>query len=277
VSKKKVESVEIAPVKGRPMLHWSGKASLDEVRYYPAQLCEQVGVDKPAVKPSYEAFIDGKKGHNFLLHGDNKEVLSTLLVGGFRGKVDLVYIDPPFDSKADYVREVHLRGEKEKLEGDGYSIGEQVQYEDIWVNDNYLQFMYERLILLHELLSEQGSIYLHCDWHKSHHLRLLMDEIFGEENFMNDIAWCYTGPRRAENSLPRKHDNIFLYAKSKERVFNQPYVPHKSGVHTPAGAFGSSENENVASREDLEKKGKALEECWIDIWTADRYRSDAQG
>ena len=103
---------------------------------------------------------------------------------GFRGKIDLIYIDPPFDSGADYVRKVKLRGEKaEKLEAEGHSVIEQTQYTDIWANDNYLQFMYERLILMQELLSEEGSLYLHCDWHKNHYLRLALDEVFGQDNF----------------------------------------------------------------------------------------------
>ena len=95
-------------------------------------------------------------------------MLAHLLANGFRGKVKLVYIDPPFDSGADYVRKVSLRGATgtAKLDGETYTLGEQVQYTDIWANDNYLQFMYERLMLLKELLAEDGSIYLHCDWHR---------------------------------------------------------------------------------------------------------------
>ena len=108
-----------------------------------------------------------------LFHGDNKEVLAHLLASGFRGKVNLIYIDPPFDSGADYVRKVSLRGGTSgaKLEGETYTLGEQTQYTDIWANDNYLQFMYERMLMLKELLArENGSLYLHCDWQKSHHL-----------------------------------------------------------------------------------------------------------
>jgi adenine specific DNA methylase Mod len=99
-----------------------------------------------------------------LFYGDNKEVLATL-VKDFRGKVKLIYIDPPFDSGADYVRKVQLRGGTNvgALEGEEQSLLEQVQYSDIWANDSYLQFMYERLLLLKELLAEDGSIYLHCD------------------------------------------------------------------------------------------------------------------
>ena len=155
-------SLKITPLKGRPMLHWVGKKPLDVVRHFPAQLCEAVGVGDPPAEPSFQEFV--KSNYNLLFHGDNKEILSSLIVAGFRGKIDLIYIDPPFDSGADYVRKVKLRGQSAKLEGEGHTSIEQVQYTDIWANDNYLQFMYERLILMRELLSDKGSIYLHCDW-----------------------------------------------------------------------------------------------------------------
>ena len=183
------------------MLHWVGKKPLDIVRHFPAQLCETVEVDKPPTEPSYEEYTKSK--YNLLFHGDNREILSELLIAGFRGKIDLIYIDPPFDSGADYVRKVELRGQSKKLESEGHTSIEQAQYEDIWANDNYLQFMYERLILMRELLSNKGSIYLHCDWHKSHHLRFLLDEVFGEENFGNEIIWCYTFPGPSPQNFPR--------------------------------------------------------------------------
>ena len=109
----KKKQMKITPVKGRPMLHWVGKMPPGVVRYFPAQLCEKMGVESAAAEPNYRAFMDEKNGHNLLLHGDNKEDLSSLLVGSFRGKVDLIYIDPPFASGADYVRKVQLRSNAE--------------------------------------------------------------------------------------------------------------------------------------------------------------------
>ncbi len=223
------KSLKITPVKGRPMLHWVGKKPLDVVRHFPAQLCESVGVEKPPTELSYKEFA--QVDYNLLFHGDNKEILSSLLVSGFRGKIDLIYIDPPFDSGADYVRKVKLRGmsngngDNGKLAGAGHTFIEQAQYEDIWANDNYLQFMYERLILLRELLSEKGSIYLHCDWHKSHHLRFLLDEVFGTENFRNEIIWNYggRGAKTKSEQFPRNHDVIFWYAKRDSSVYNRIY------------------------------------------------------
>ena len=209
------------------MLHWVGKRPIDTISNYPAQLVDTYNVENPEKEPTYNKFKDGP---NLLFHGDNKEILSTLLVQGFRGKIDLIYIDPPFDSGADYVRKVKLRGEQKDLESEGHSIVEQTQYADIWANDNYLQFMFERLILMRELLSEKGSIYLHCDWHKSHHLRLLLDEVFGEGNFVNEIIWKYNWASTVKKKFSQKHDTIFWYAKSAENwIFNldemrEPYT-----------------------------------------------------
>lgn len=206
------------------MLYWVGKKPIGIVESYPAQLVETIGDTQTSETPNYSALE--QNWSNLLFHGDNKEILGTLLVNGFRGKVDLIYIDPPFDSGADYVRKVELRGTKEKkLEGEEQTALEQVQYEDIWANDNYLQFMYERLILLRELLSEQGSIYLHCDWHKAHHLRMLMDEVFGADNFINEIIWHYTSGNAPKNAFAKKHDNILAYSLNKNRIFNQILKP----------------------------------------------------
>ena len=206
-----MKPLKISSVKGRPMLYWVGKKPLDRVEHFPAQLREAVGVKKPPAEPSYQAFA--KHDYNLLFHGDNKEALSSLLAYGFRDKIDLIYIDPPFASGADYIRKVQLRGYNKQLEGAGHTSIEQAQYEDIWANDNYLQFMYERLILMRELLSDKGSIYLHCDWRKSHHLRFLLDEIFGAENFLNEIIWCYRGGGNVKSNYKSKHDTILFYSK----------------------------------------------------------------
>lgn len=180
------------------MLQWVGKKPLDKVEYYPAQEKEVYG-DK------------NSKDFNKLFWGDNLQILAHLLKE-YRDKIDLIYIDPPFDSKAEYVKKVQIRGEK--IEGEQHSLLEEKQYTDIWAKDEYLQFMYERLLLMRELLSDTGSIYLHCDWHKGAFLRLIMDEVFGAENFLNEIIWSYSTQGRPENKFPRKHDNILFYVKN---------------------------------------------------------------
>ena len=181
-------------------------------------MVETYNVENPEKEPTYDKFKDGP---NLLFHGDNKEILSTLLVQGFRGKIDLIYIDPPFDSGADYVRKVALRGEQKNLEAEGHSVIEQTQYTDIWANDNYLQFMFERLSLIRELLSEKGSLYLHCDWRMNSYLRLAMDEVFGKSNFLNLVTWrrqIVRGMKTHAQFMPYSSDYIYLYAKDRDNA-----------------------------------------------------------
>lgn len=194
-------------IKGFPELRWTGKRPYRSTQYYPAQLRERYGEEK-------DNWI------NKIFWGDNLQVMSHMLKE-YRGKIDLIYIDPPFDSKADYKKKIEIKGVG-KTESDSSSF-EEKQYGDIWTNDEYLQFMYERLILLRELLSDSGTIFLHCDWHKSHHLRMLMDEVFSPNNFINEIVWGYEDiGSRAVKYFKRKHDTILMYSKtaSEDRTFN---------------------------------------------------------
>lgn len=222
-NKTKEFKLKIEPPKGRPLLYWVGKQPLEYAKGFPAKLTEvfdplKTGdVNEPPIFKNLE-----KDWQNLLFHGDNKEVLATLLENGFRGKVDLIYIDPPFDSGANYVRKAELRGVKsDKLEGADYTPIEQTMYFDIWKNDSYLQWMYERLQLLKELLSETGSIYVHLDYRRNSPIRLIMDEIFGEENLVNEITWSYrSGGASRKESLPRKHDTILFYRKDSSFEVN---------------------------------------------------------
>ena len=194
-------------INGYTNLNWKNKTTFTSTQYYPAQLKERYGEE------------DEDGWINKIFWGDNIQVMSHLLKD-YRGKIDLIYIDPPFDSKADYKRKIKLKG-KEFNNNDIGSF-EEKQYTDIWTNDEYLQFMYERLILIRELLSEDGSIYLHCDSHKAHYIKIIMDEVFGEENFLNDVIWCYKEREASTRFYNWKHDNILFYqkTKSKDRIFN---------------------------------------------------------
>lgn len=209
----RVEEYQFEPIKGYPMLNWKGKRPFRSTRYFPAQLKEVHGSD-----------VNG--WFNKIFWGDNIQVMSHLLKT-YRGQVDLIYIDPPFDSKADYKKKIKLRGKE--LQNDT-SMLEEKQYTDMWSNDEYLQFMYERLVLMRELLKDTGSIYLHCDWHKSHHLRCIMDEIFGQDNFINEIAWCYGGGGAPKTKYPFKHDTLFWYAKTNSWTFNKQFRPYSEGT-----------------------------------------------
>lgn len=192
-------------IKGFPELRWTGKRPYHSTQYYPAQLRERYGEEK-------DNWI------NKIFWGDNLQVMSHLLKE-YRGKIDLIYIDPPFDSKADYKKKIEVKGVG-KAETDSSSF-EEKQYGDIWTNDEYLQFMYERLILLRELLADTGSIYLHCDYHKNHYLRCLLDSVFGAENFINEITWKRRGGALNNfKSLGQLTDTIYLYSKTLNYTFN---------------------------------------------------------
>ncbi|MFU1942728.1 site-specific DNA-methyltransferase [Bordetella hinzii] len=202
-----VEKYEFEPIKGYPMLNWRGKRPFTSTQYYPAQLKEVHGEE-----------VDGWR--NKIFWGDNLQVMSHLLKE-FRGKVDLVYIDPPFDSKADYKKTIEMKGREAESSQTSF---EEKQYGDIWTNDEYLQFMFERLVLIRELLNESGSIYLHCDWNKSHHLRCLLDEVFGPSNFRNELYWYYYNkmPDSRKGVFPRATDTILWYAKDKSKALFNP-------------------------------------------------------
>ncbi len=199
-----VDGFKFDPIRGKPMLRWAGKRPFESTQYFPAQEKERYG----------EEVGDWM---NELYWGDNLQVMSHLLKK-YRGRVDLIYIDPPFDSKADYKKKIELRGKK--VENDHTSF-EEKQYTDIWTNDEYLQFMYERLILCRELLSGKGSIFLHCDWHKSHLLRILLDEVFSTECFRNEIVWENQGAWvNSDRWFPRRHNSILFYSKTTDYTFN---------------------------------------------------------
>ena len=197
------EFERVNTIKGYPELHWTGKRPYRGTDYYPAQLKEKYGEMK-------DDWI------NKIFWGDNLQVMSHMLKE-YRGKINLIYIDPPFDSKADYKKIIELKGKK--VLGDSTSF-EEKQYSDIWTNDEYLQFMYERLTIIRELLSDSGSIYVHCDYRVDSYLRLIMDDIFGKDNFKNEIIWTYKTGGTTDKYFNRKHDTILFYSKTNAYIYN---------------------------------------------------------
>lgn len=257
-----VEKYELEPIKGYPMLSWRGKRPFTATQFYPAQLKEVFGEE-----------VDGWR--NKIFWGDNLQVMSHLLKH-YRGKVDLIYIDPPFDSKADYKRRITLKAKEAESSQTNF---EEKQYTDIWNNDEYLQFMFERLIMARELLSEKGSIYLHCDWHKSHHLRLLMDEVFGSDCFSNEIIWLAEGGGTSGLRFSRKHQTIFYYTKSKkenDRIFNADSVrvPYKTeNIKPQTYNFESNAKKRPGFKDGYtwtpNEAGKIPTDVWMDCFLAE--------
>ncbi|MDQ3557517.1 MAG: site-specific DNA-methyltransferase, partial [Gemmatimonadota bacterium] len=194
---------------GRPRLVWAGK--------------HRPRAGDPLPVRAVEVFPGASTGkldaEGILFHGDNLEAMHHLLHAGYGGTIKLVYIDPPFDSGADYARRIRPRG-------DGDWLGEQTQYSDVWADDRYLQFMYERLWLLRDLLAEDGALYLHCNAARSHHLRTLLDEVFGPENFRNQIVVRRIRKNiRERDRVPRLNDAcdfVFFYARGPAHRVSPP-------------------------------------------------------
>ena len=147
------------------------------------------------------------------------------LLKTYRGQITLIYIDPPFDSRAEYKKKIQLRG---KTAENDQSAFEEKQYTDIWTNDEYLQFMYERLFLMRELLADNGSIYVHCDWRVSSFLRLVLDEVFGRDSFNAEIIWKQTRAKSTGfNNYGLEHNSIFFFTKGENYTWNMQYKDYE--------------------------------------------------
>ena len=194
-------------IKGYPELIWTGKRPYRSTQYFPAQLRETYG------QPTNDWL-------NKIFWGDNLQVMSHLFKE-FRGKIDLIYIDPPFDSKADYKKTIKIKGKSVTNDSTTF---EEKQYGDIWTNDEYLQFMYERITLLYELLDQDGVLYLHCDHRKVSHLKCILDEVFGPEGFKNQITWRRQIPRGMKvyaQYYSFSSDYILIYAKGANPMWER--------------------------------------------------------
>lgn len=184
----------------------------------------------PNIPNAFNTALDGGTWMNRLIYGDNLLAMQALLAGdpqtglpSLRGKVDLIYIDPLFDSKADYRTKVKLPGVDLQQKP---TVVEQFAYADTWEEGtiSYLKMIYPRLVLMKELLSERGSIYVHIDWHVGPYVKVILDEIFGKEAMLNEIIWCYSSMCKSKNNWNRKHDNIYIYTKSANWTFNADAV-----------------------------------------------------
>lgn len=182
---------------------------------------------QPQLPNAFNQAVGEGQWMNRLIYGDNLLTLQALLAGdadsglpSLRGKVDLIYIDPPFDSKADYRTKISLPNADFDQKP---TVIEQFAYADTWQEGtiSYLKMLYPRLVLMREMLSEKGSIYVHIDWHIDAYVKAIMDDIFGKENFRDQIIWYYPGGLKAiPHYFPRKHDCIYWYSKSKNYIFN---------------------------------------------------------
>jgi len=187
-------------------------------------------VNKPRIKGGEQEFLYPesqwpkdypKDWKNLLIWGDNKLVMSSLIKQGWAGKINLIYIDPPFFTGADFT--VRTKVGNEEIEKEP-SIIEERAYKDTWSGGiaSYLKYMYERLVLMRDLLAENGSIYVHLDWHVGHYVKVMMDEIFGYENFRNEVVWEHQGSWiEPTDNFPKRHQIILFYTKSRQFIFRR--------------------------------------------------------
>ena len=230
-----------------PTLHWNGK-HLSQPQ--PASLTLD-SVLHPKGRGYPKSRADGR-----VIQGDNLAVMAALLPE-YEGRINLIYSDPPFFTNRQFHARVG-RGEDSRKPSK-WKLAE--GYQDSWTDmDSYLQFLYERLSLMHRLLAKNGTLYLHLDWHADSHARLILDEIFGAENFINEIIWAYHGPSPIRTAFNRKHDTILMYAKSKEYIFNVDDVREPYNPNTVA-TFKASRKAGFGKIPDLER-GKVPEDWW---------------
>ena len=228
----------------------------------------------PLYEVESQEVVGNNAGENMVIRGECLSACAWLKEKGI--KVDLVYIDPPFASGRDYAKKVYLRRNPKKAEAlarvddridsEDSRLFEEKMYGDIWQKESYLNWMYENLMAIKSVMSDTASIYVHLDWHIGHYVKILMDEIFGEDKFINEIVWCYTGPTNQKNNFPRKHDLIFLYSKSDHYNFNGDSVRVKFKKSTKSGGKTSlvgRRDDDVL--EEIDKKGKIIEDWWTDI------------
>ena len=212
--------------------------------------------------------INGQNWFNRLCYGDNLMVMQALLTGdkatglpSMRGQIDLIYIDPPYDSKADYRTKITLPSGDIDLKP---TVLEQFAYSDMWKDGtvSYLRSLYPRLYLMRELLSDKGGIYVHLDWHVGYYVKILMDEIFGKDNFRNEIIWAYTSGGVGDNTFAKKHDLIYFYTKSNNYIFEKQkyrrYVDKSKG-YDPRIKYYYDEEKGMEYRLNI------LSDLWTDI------------
>lgn len=231
-------------------------------------------VDEPRARTEAQGTLfDTHKAHlddfrNMLIWGDNKLVMSSLLKD-FKGKVELIYIDPPFDVGADFTMKIPVGNENETVAKDQSTL-EMVAYRDMWGKgtDSYLNMMYERLLLLRDLLSETGTIYVHSDWHVGHFLKTLCLEVFDEDCFINEITWHYYNKMAPKSRcFPRASDRIISFSKTPNRnVFHQQYEKRDKPVKQLKRRFVGGKAINVRDESGAVQYQVKHERRLDDVW-----------
>ena len=239
---------------------------------------ERIKRGMPLYEIESQEVVGKNPNHNLVLRGECLSACAYLKEKGV--KVDLVYIDPPFASGADYAKKVYIRRnpkvaeaiKQAETEVDSEELRnfEEKMYGDVWDKERYLNWMYENLMAIKSVMSDTASIYVHLDWHIGHYVKILMDEIFGEDKFINEIVWCYTGPGSpGMQQFSRKHDTIYWYSNSDSHIFNAEKVRIPSDVHS--GGFNGEMNKDDSGA--YSSKGKIPEDWW-EFAVSSRFKLD---
>ncbi len=230
-------------------LIWDGKYDADGRRKSPLKIAlpfqtvETVNESVQERQRNMFAAASNAEWRNRLVWADKKYILPSLLPE-FAGKVNLIYIDPPFDTGANFSFQVEVEGEQFTKEP---SIIEQKAYRDTWGKglDSYLQWFYETAVLLRELLAETGSIYIHLDWHVGHYAKAVLDEVFGYENFINEIIWRRTAAHNDPGRFGNIHDLIFYYKKTESYTWNPQHTPHSQEAVSSTFSYAEDKSNNI--------------------------------
>lgn len=253
-----------------------GQAVLNFNRILKYKGADEVSMTLQRGMPLYEMekqeTVGENKDGNMIIRGECVSACAYLKEQGI--KVDLVYIDPPFASGADYAKKVYIRRNpkvaeaiaraEQELELDELKAFEEKMYGDVWDKEKYLNWMYENLMAIKSVMSETASIYVHLDYHIGHYVKILLDEIFGEDNFRNEIVWCYNGPGSpGMKQFNRKHDTIFWYSKSSEYNFFEQNIRIAHNEKTIENFKKGLEGSGFVSDDyDLDQNGKIPEDWW---------------
>ncbi len=252
-------------------LLWDGKSYEMTNVSLPFQTIEHIDEPREDKKVAQGNLFNKKQRDwtNKLIWGNNSLILSSLINGSLRNDIDnegglkLVYIDPPFDVGDDFEFEVEIK--KKSLQKKRNAL-EQLAFSDTWGKgaDSFLSMFFERIRLIKNLLSNEGSIFVHCDWRLNSAIRFILDEVFGEKNFQNEIIWHYVKGASSPNRYGRKYNSIFFYSKSENYTFNLKDVSIPYSPETIARAKRGDPRYS-RSAEDLEKLGKNPGDVWTDI------------
>lgn len=246
----------ITPAKGQALLNFQGRRFPDKIDVFETNVIEEVRNTKSKEQSLFDKETDlNSDFRNLLIQGDCLSACAYLKQQNI--KVDLVYIDPPFASGANYSKKLFLRNNSRQFDkGDNFlddSIGEEVMYGDIWQKEDFLNWLYERMLAIKEIMSEKAVIFLHLDWHIGHYVKVLMDEVFGEENFLNEIVWHYGSGGIPKNNFSRKHDVIFYYKIGDEHLFN---LSEASEPRNICQACGSKVSKINNLKKEIDENGR---------------------